>query len=109
MNNNSYRFVLCPVQTEKGSQYLQEVILYDRKEIIIGRNSLKFIDGGVDEDAVYLSRNHLKLEARDDKVFIIPVAQARRVVAVNGQGRDNSVRFILFYYFRLFYLSRLSN
>lgn len=67
------------------------IVLYDNKEIIVGRNSLKFVNGEVDNDAVFLSRSHLKLVARDNKVFIIPIAQARRVVAVNGKGQDNSI------------------
>ena len=89
-----YRFVLCPIPGD-GFRCLREIVLYDDQEVIVGRNAITFAYGSMDEDMVYVSRSHLSLRARGDKVFLIPIAHAHRVVAVNGQQRDNLV--IIFY------------
>ena len=88
---DKYRFVLCPIPGE-GFHCLKQVVLYDDQEVIVGRNALTFTSGSLDDDVAYVSRNHLSLRACGSKVFLMPIAHAHRVVAVNGQERDNLVR-----------------
>ena len=85
------RFVLKPATEPaytKGSNSLKTVKLYDRREVILGRNRLTGLNDLTQEEdphIIFVSRNHLKVEARDSSVFINPCCSQLNMVWVNDR------------------------
>lgn len=89
------RFVLKPATEPaytKGSNSLKTIYLYDRREVILGRNritGLNDLTQQEDPHIIFISRNHLKVEARDSSVYINPCCSQLNMVWVNERKCTN--------------------
>ncbi|RYH06879.1 hypothetical protein EON65_42325, partial [archaeon] len=75
----------------KGAEYLKSIDLSldsTRQELfILGRNLNTGNEGiGAAPNAQYLSRAHVQVQARGNKVYLRPLAREKNIIFLNGKG-----------------------
>jgi hypothetical protein len=85
-----FQFILRP--EGEGKELLTEIIIFDNQEIILGRKSVfKSSPKVTDPDSLCISRSHLKVYAKNKKVYISPCSQNPKFVYLNNKSCQNNI------------------
>ena len=87
--SNDFQFILRP--EGEGKELLAEIIIFDNREIILGRKSVFKSSNVTDPDSLCISRSHLKVCAKNEKVYISPCCQNPKFVHLNNKSCQNNI------------------